>query len=63
MDWIFLLTEPDAGSDATAIKSSAIEKKGKYLINGSKAWVTNGVNMDGTTEIQNMVIGRSLQGG
>jgi len=42
----FLLTEPDIGSDATSIQTSAIEEKGKYFINGSKAWVTNGVNAD-----------------
>jgi alkylation response protein AidB-like acyl-CoA dehydrogenase len=40
----FLLTEPDAGSDATSIQTSAIKKNDKYIINGSKAWVTNGVN-------------------
>jgi alkylation response protein AidB-like acyl-CoA dehydrogenase len=42
----FLLTEPDTGSDATSIRTSAIEKNGKYIVNGSKAWVTNGVNAD-----------------
>jgi alkylation response protein AidB-like acyl-CoA dehydrogenase len=42
----FLLTEPDIGSDATSIQTSAIEKNDKYIINGSKAWVTNGVNAD-----------------
>jgi len=42
----FLLTEPDIGSDATSIQTSAIEEKGKFFINGSKAWVTNGVNAD-----------------
>ena len=42
----FLLTEPDTGSDATSIQTSAIEKNGKYILNGNKAWVTNGVNAD-----------------
>jgi alkylation response protein AidB-like acyl-CoA dehydrogenase len=42
----FLLTEPDIGSDATSIQTSAIEKNDQYIINGSKAWVTNGVNAD-----------------
>lgn len=42
----FLLTEPDAGSDATSIKMSATRKDDQYIINGSKAWVTNGVNAD-----------------
>lgn len=42
----FLLTEPDAGSDAAAIQALATEKNDTYVINGSKAWVTNGVNTD-----------------
>ena len=42
----FLLTEPDVGSDATSIQTLATEKNDKYIINGSKAWVTNGVNAD-----------------
>lgn len=42
----FLLTEPDAGSDASSIRTLATEKNDKYIINGSKAWVTNGVNAD-----------------
>ncbi len=42
----FLLTEPDVGSDATSIKTLATEKNGQYIINGTKAWVTNGVNAD-----------------
>ena len=42
----FLLTEPDIGSDAASIQTLAIEKSDKYIINGSKAWVTNGVNAD-----------------
>jgi alkylation response protein AidB-like acyl-CoA dehydrogenase len=42
----FLLTEPDAGSDATSIQALAAEKHDKYIITGSKAWVTNGVHAD-----------------
>jgi alkylation response protein AidB-like acyl-CoA dehydrogenase len=42
----FLLTEPDVGSDATSIQTLATEKNDKYIINGRKAWVTNGVNAD-----------------
>jgi alkylation response protein AidB-like acyl-CoA dehydrogenase len=40
------LTEPDAGSDATSIKTLAVEKNDQYIINGNKAWVTNGLNAD-----------------
>lgn len=38
----FALTEPDAGSDATAQKTSAVRKADKYVLNGTKNWVTNG---------------------
>ena len=38
----FALTEPDAGSDATAQKTSAVRKGDHYIINGTKNWVTNG---------------------
>jgi len=42
----FLFTEPDVGSDATSIQTAAVANKNHYIINGSKAWVTNGVNAD-----------------
>jgi alkylation response protein AidB-like acyl-CoA dehydrogenase len=38
----FALTEPNAGSDATALKTSAVRKGDHYIINGTKNWVTNG---------------------
>ena len=38
----FCLTEPDAGSDATAIVTKADEDDGGFIINGTKAWVTHG---------------------
>jgi alkylation response protein AidB-like acyl-CoA dehydrogenase len=38
----FLLSEPEAGSDATSQKTSAIEKGDCYIINGVKNWITNG---------------------
>lgn len=37
----FALTEPNAGSDAAAIRTKAIKEKNYYIINGTKAWVTN----------------------
>lgn len=37
----YALTEPDAGSDVAGIKSRAIRKGDEYILNGSKAWLTN----------------------
>jgi len=38
----FLLSEPEAGSDATSQRTTAEEKKDHYVINGVKNWITNG---------------------
>lgn len=38
----FCLSEPEAGSDATSQRTTAIEKDGYYLLNGTKNWITNG---------------------
>jgi len=38
----FALTEPNAGSDATAQKATAVRKGDSYILNGTKNWVTNG---------------------
>ncbi len=38
----FGLTEPEAGSDAAAQKTTAVRKGDHYTINGSKNWITNG---------------------
>lgn len=42
--WGFGLTEPDAGSDAQNSKTSAQLKDGKWVINGSKIFITNAAN-------------------
>jgi alkylation response protein AidB-like acyl-CoA dehydrogenase len=36
------LSEPDAGTDLQAIRTTAIRKDNHYVVNGSKMWVTNG---------------------
>lgn len=38
----FMLTEPDAGSDAAALKTRATRVDGGWKLNGAKAWITNG---------------------
>lgn len=38
----FLLSEPEAGSDATSQKTIAEDKGDHYLLNGTKNWITNG---------------------
>ena len=38
----FCLSEPEAGSDATSQKTTAIDKGDHYLLNGTKNWITNG---------------------
>ncbi len=38
----FCLSEPEAGSDATSQKTTAIDMDDHYLLNGTKNWITNG---------------------
>jgi len=42
----FAITEETAGSDVSAIKTTAIRKDGGYLINGAKQFITNGGEAD-----------------
>jgi len=38
----FCLSEPEAGSDATSQKTTAVDKGDHYVLNGTKNWITNG---------------------
>jgi alkylation response protein AidB-like acyl-CoA dehydrogenase len=38
----FLLSEPEAGSDATSQRTTAEDKGDHYILNGTKNWITNG---------------------
>jgi alkylation response protein AidB-like acyl-CoA dehydrogenase len=40
------MTEPDAGSDLASLKTTAIEEGETVVINGSKTFITNGINAD-----------------
>jgi len=42
----FALTEPDAGSDASGIRTTAVKQGDGYRINGSKTFITNGTICD-----------------
>jgi alkylation response protein AidB-like acyl-CoA dehydrogenase len=48
-EWIgaFCLSEPEAGSDATSQRTTAVDMGDHYLLNGTKNWITNG----GTSQI------------
>ena len=40
------MTEPDAGSDLAGMRSTAVEQDDHWLLNGSKTFISNGINAD-----------------
>ncbi len=44
--WAFALTEPEAGSDATALKTTAIKDGDFYVVNGTKHFISTGKEAD-----------------
>jgi butyryl-CoA dehydrogenase len=38
----YALTEPQAGSNAAALQTKAVKRGDTYVVNGTKAWITNG---------------------
>ncbi|GAA1319383.1 acyl-CoA dehydrogenase family protein [Leucobacter albus] len=42
----FALTEPDHGSDAVALETTAERRGGRYVLNGRKRWIGNGASAD-----------------
>src|SRR4051812_49292998 len=42
----FCLTEPDAGSDVSSMRTTAVKQGDKYVINGTKCFITNGSHAD-----------------
>jgi len=53
----FALSEPDAGSDAAALRTRAVRDGDHWVLSGTKAWATNG----GTADLM-VVIARSERG-
>ncbi|MCS7162305.1 MAG: acyl-CoA dehydrogenase [Bacteroidia bacterium] len=43
-EWVgaFCLSEPEAGSDATQQRTTAVRRGDRYILNGTKNWITNG---------------------
>jgi butyryl-CoA dehydrogenase len=70
----YALTEPQAGSNAAALTTKAVRKGDRYVVNGTKAWITNGgvadaaivyVNTDpakGEKGISALVVERGMAG-
>jgi isovaleryl-CoA dehydrogenase len=42
-EWVggLAMSEPNAGSDVVSMKTTAVKKGNKYVLNGSKMWITN----------------------
>ncbi len=55
----FCLSEPEAGSDATSQRTTAIDMGDHYLLNGTKNWITNG----GTSRIHLVVAQSDVEKG
>ena len=58
----FALTEPSAGSDASAIRTTAVRKGDKYILNGMKHFITNGDIADVSTVMAITEKGKGAKG-
>ena len=55
------VSEPGAGSDVAAIKTTAQKDGGDYVINGGKMWITNGLQADWMCLLANTAEGAAAQ--
>ncbi|PCE64600.1 acyl-CoA dehydrogenase family protein [Sediminicola luteus] len=55
----FCLSEPEAGSDATSQKTTALDHGDHYVLNGTKNWITNG----GTAEVYLVIAQTDIEKG
>ncbi|HUA09101.1 MAG TPA: acyl-CoA dehydrogenase family protein [Candidatus Acidoferrales bacterium] len=77
MLWGFGLTEPNAGSDAGNVQTKAVLENGRWVVNGTKAFITNsgttitggttitavtGTRPDGKPEISNIIVPQDTPG-
>ena len=60
--WAFALTEPEAGSDATALKTTAIKDGDFYVVNGIKHFISTGKEADFYTVVVNTNPSRGARG-
>jgi len=60
--WAFALTEAEAGSDATALKTTAIKEGDYYLVNGTKHFISSGKEADFYTVAVNTNPSRGARG-
>src|SRR5207237_651698 len=58
----FSLSGPGAGSDAASLTTTAVRRGDRYLLNGTKAWVTNGSHASVLTLFATMDQGRGRHG-
>ena len=58
----FALTEANAGSDAAAVRTTAVEDGDSYVLNGTKQWITNGGEADVYTVCAMTDPGRGARG-
>ena len=57
----FGLTEPDNGSDATGLKTTATKTEGGWLLNGTKRWIGNATMGDVVVWARNTSDGNRIQ--
>jgi alkylation response protein AidB-like acyl-CoA dehydrogenase len=58
----YSLSEPDAGSDAAALRTAAVRKDGHYVLNGTKLWCSNGSNAGVITVFATVDPGKGVRG-
>jgi alkylation response protein AidB-like acyl-CoA dehydrogenase len=66
----YCLTEPGSGSDAASLKTTAVKQEGRYILNGTKAFVSGGGESDvlvvmaktGEKEISSFVVPTTFEG-